>query len=109
NDPSVMGDANGFMNAASSIGYAFNWFYVNNTQAAYYDSGLNPVRPAGADPNLPQRGDAAHEWTGYMPASAHPQSVNQDYYISWNNKQAKDYSAADGNFSFGAVQRGQML
>jgi len=51
----------------------------------------------------------AHEWTGFTPPSAHPQSVNQDYYISWNNKQANDYSAADGNFSFGAVHRGQML
>jgi acyl-homoserine lactone acylase PvdQ len=109
NDPASMGDASSFMTAASNIGYAFNWFYVNKTQAAYFNSGLNPVRPTGADPNLPQRGDVAHEWIGYTPPSAHPQSVNQDYYVSWNNKQAKDYSAADGNFSFGSVHRAQML
>jgi acyl-homoserine lactone acylase PvdQ len=109
NEPASMGDANGFINSASNIGYAFNWFYVNSTQAAYFNSGANPIRPPGADPNLPMRGDVAHEWTGFTPPSAHPQSVNQDYYISWNNKQAEDYSAADGNFSFGAVHRGQML
>jgi acyl-homoserine lactone acylase PvdQ len=118
NDPAAMGDAAGFMASAANVGYAFNWFYVNSTQAAYFNSGNNPVRPAGADPNLPMRGDAAHEWVGwnpdtnvanYVPLSAHPQSVNQDFYVSWNNKQARDYSAADGNFSFGAVHRGQLL
>ncbi|MEK8104052.1 penicillin acylase family protein [Micromonospora sp. M12] len=45
----------------------------------------------------------------YTPASTHPQSVNQDYYVSWNNKQARDFGAADGNFSFGSVHRAQLL
>lgn len=118
NDPASMRDATAFQTAAANVGYAFNWFYVNSTQAAYFNSGANPVRPAGADPNLPMRADAAHEWIGwnpadntatYTPASAHPQSVNQDFYVSWNNKQAVDFSAADGNFSFGPVQRAQLL
>ncbi|HEX6497433.1 MAG TPA: penicillin acylase family protein [Micromonosporaceae bacterium] len=118
NDPSAMGSAAAFQAAAANVGYAFNWFYVNSTEAAYVNSGLNPVRPTGADPNLPTRADPTYEWVGwnpdtnvasYTPASAHPQSVNQDYYVSWNNKQALDYSAADGNFSFGSVQRAQLL
>jgi acyl-homoserine lactone acylase PvdQ len=117
-DPAVMGLAEGFKNATANIGYAFNWFYVNSTEAAYANSGLNPVRAAGADPNLPTRADPAYEWQGwdpdvntatYLAASQLPNSVNQDYYVSWNNKQAKDYSAADGNFSFGSVQRAQLL
>ena len=45
----------------------------------------------------------------YAATAAHPQSINQDYYVSWNNKAAKDFSAADGNFSFGAVHRGDLL
>jgi hypothetical protein len=45
----------------------------------------------------------------YTPASAHPNSIDQDYYVSWNNKQANDYSAADGNFSWGPVQRADLL
>ena len=118
NDPAAMGSAAAFQQSAASVGYAFNWFYVNSTEAAYFNSGSNPVRPSGADPNLPTRAEASYEWQGwnpdtntatYTPASAHPQSVNQDYYVSWNNKQAYDYSAADGNFSFGSVHRAQLL
>ncbi|MFI7428088.1 penicillin acylase family protein [Micromonospora sp. NPDC049836] len=118
NDPAAMGSAAAFQQSAANVGYAFNWFYVNSTEAAYYNSGSNPVRPAGADPNLPTRAEAAYEWQGwnpdtntasYTPTGAHPQSVNQDYYVSWNNKQARDYGAADGNFSYGAVHRADLL
>ncbi|WP_084258952.1 penicillin acylase family protein [Microtetraspora malaysiensis] len=118
NDPAEMGSAAAFQNSAANIGFAFNWFYVNSTDAAYFMSGSAPVRPAVSDPNLPMVADAAHEWTGYDPdansatyaaASTHPQAVNQDYFVSWNNKQAKDYGAADGNFSFGSVHRGDLL
>jgi acyl-homoserine lactone acylase PvdQ len=117
-DPSAMGSANAFLAAAGNIGYAFNWFYVNSTEAAYANSGLNPVRADGADPNLPTRADPAFEWqdwnpdvntAAYLTVDQKPHSVDQDYYVSWNNKQAADYSAADGNFSFGSVQRAQLL
>ncbi|MFB7511545.1 penicillin acylase family protein, partial [Streptomyces broussonetiae] len=43
----------------------------------------------------------------YTPASAHPNSVDQDYYVSWNNKQAKDYTAAA--WGDGSVHRGNLL
>jgi acyl-homoserine lactone acylase PvdQ len=116
NDPSAMGSAAAFLTAASTIEYAFNWFYVNSTEAAYFNSGLNPVRAAGSNPNLPMA--ASYEWQSFDPAgntaayttpAQHPQSVNQDYYVSWNNKQARDFGAADGNFSFGSVHRGELL
>ena len=118
NDPASMGTAATFMNSASEIRYAFNWFYVNSTETAVFTSGLEPVRSARTDPNLPTRADPAYEWQGwnptdnsasYLPAAQHPHAVNQDYLVSWNNKQAKDFSAADGNFSFGAVQRADAL
>jgi Penicillin amidase/F5/8 type C domain len=118
NDPAQMGDAAAFRNAASAIGFAFNWFYVNSSDSAYFMSGNNPVRSAVSDPNLPMTADAAHEWAGYDPATntatyaapaTHPQTVDQDYLVSWNNKQAKDYGAADGNFSFGPVHRVDLL
>ncbi|GAA0419973.1 penicillin acylase [Actinoplanes capillaceus] len=109
NEPAQMGTPAAFTNAASTIAFAFNWFYVNSSDTAMFTSGTEPVRPATADPNLPTWGDAANEWTGFRPASAHAQAVNQDYFVSWNNKQAAGYSAADGNFSFGAVHRGDLL
>ncbi|MER7168801.1 penicillin acylase family protein [Micromonospora sp. NPDC000207] len=118
NDPGEMGTAAAFRNSANNVEYAFNWFYVNSRESAYLNSGLNPLRAPGSNPNLPMKAEPAYEWQGfvpdtntarYAPASAHPQSTNQDYYISWNNKQAKDFGAADGNFSFGAVHRADLL
>jgi acyl-homoserine lactone acylase PvdQ len=118
NDPAEMGTPAAFTNSASQISFAFNWFYVNSTDSAYFTSGAEPVRPATADPNLPVWGDPADEWTGWNPAtntaayqsaSAHPQAVDQDYFVSWNNKQANGFSAADGNFSWGPVQRVDLL
>jgi acyl-homoserine lactone acylase PvdQ len=118
NDPAVMGDTAGFMAGASQIGSTYNWFYVNATDSAYFNSGFNPVRSAGSNPNLPITADPAYEWkdwsadtnvAAYTPRSAHPQAVDQDYFVSWNNKQADDYSAADGNFSLGAVHRADLL
>ncbi|MBP2708046.1 penicillin acylase family protein [Microbispora sp. RL4-1S] len=117
-DPAEMGSAAAFQNSAAKIGFAFNWFYVNSSESAYFMSGDVPVRSAVSDPNLPMTGDSAHEWAGFDPAGntatyaadpAHPQAVNQDYFVSWNNKQAKDYGAADGNFSFGSVHRADLL
>src|SRR5437763_3145554 len=66
-DPAQMATAAGFQQAAANVGYAFNWFYVNSTDAAYFNSGLNPVRAAGAEPNLPVRADPAFEWQGWNP------------------------------------------
>ncbi|MET8336988.1 penicillin acylase family protein [Streptosporangium canum] len=118
NEPAQMGDAAAFAASASKIGYAFNWFYVNSSDAAYFMSGNSPVRSAVSDPNLPMTADAAHEWAGFDPSTntatytapaTHPQTADQDYLVSWNNKQAKDYGAADGNFSFGPVHRADLL
>ncbi|GAB2935722.1 penicillin acylase family protein [Rhodococcus aerolatus] len=118
NDPAFVQSAADFQRAASDIGYAFNWFYADSRSTAYYNSGTNPVRSSTMDPNLPARARPDQEWVGYDPTTnrsavtpfdAHPQSVDQDYYISWNNKQAPAYSAADGNFAYGAVHRGDLL
>jgi acyl-homoserine lactone acylase PvdQ len=118
NEPDQMSTASAFMNSASNIAFSFNWFYVNSADSATFTSGLQPVRASGSDPNLPIKAAAAYEWSGwnpdtntanYVPASGHPQAVNQDYFVSWNNKQAADYSAADGNFSFGSVHRADLL
>ncbi|MFI8436288.1 penicillin acylase family protein [Streptomyces sp. NPDC079020] len=116
NDPDYVKDAASFRRAASHIDYAFNWFYADSRTAAYYNSGMNPVRAADVDPALPVRAEKAYEWRGYDPAAntadhtpdaEHPQSSGQDYYISWNNRQAEGYATA--GFGFGAVHRGDLL
>ncbi|MER7998897.1 penicillin acylase family protein [Streptomyces sp. NPDC095613] len=116
NDPSYVTDAASFQQAAHRIGYCFNWFYADSRTTAYFNSGMNPVRAAGVDASLPVAAERAYEWQGFDPATykaaytpfaEHPRSVGQDYYISWNNKLAKDYDAA--GFGFGAVHRGNLL
>ncbi|OON82325.1 penicillin acylase family protein [Streptomyces tsukubensis] len=116
NDPSYVTDAKTFQQASEHISYAFNWFYADSRTVAYYNSGANPVRAADIDASLPVKGERAFEWKDFDPADntsaqtppeQHPQSVGQDYYVSWNNKQAKGYTAA--NFSLGAVHRADLL
>lgn len=116
NDPDYVKGPQDFQNAARHINYTFNWFYADSRHTAYYNSGDNPVRATGVDADFPVWAAPAYEWRGwdpagntadYTPASAHPNSVDQDYYISWNNKQAKDYAAAP--WGEGPVHRGNLL
>lgn len=69
NDPDQVEDAASFQRAASTIDYAFNWFYADSRTAAYYDSGMNPVRAAGVDPALPVKAERAYEWKDHDPAA----------------------------------------
>ncbi|GAA4926174.1 penicillin acylase family protein [Streptomyces coeruleoprunus] len=116
NDPSYVKDAQSFQQAVHHIGYAFNWFYADSREAAFYNSGSNPVRAPGVDPALPVTATEPYEWqdfdpatntAAYTPFTAHPRSTGQDYYISWNNRQARRYNTAA--FGFGSVHRGDLL
>ncbi|MEU6174715.1 penicillin acylase family protein [Streptantibioticus parmotrematis] len=116
NDPGYVHDPASFQGAVQHINYTFNWFYADSEHTAYYNSGNNPVRAADVDPSLPVMAEPQYEWQGfdpstntadYTPPAQHPQSVDQDYYISWNNKQAKDYASA--NFGDGSVHRANLL
>ncbi|MFF2328124.1 MULTISPECIES: penicillin acylase family protein [unclassified Streptomyces] len=115
NDPAEITSAQTFQKAAENIGYTFNWFYADADHTAYYNSGINPVRATGTDPDQPILAGTAYEWQDWdpvtntsavTPSAEHPQSVDQDYYISWNNKQAKGFASAWGN---GSVHRADIL
>jgi hypothetical protein len=116
NDPDYVKGPESFQKAVQHINYTFNWFYADSEHTAYYNSGDNPVRANGVDAEFPVWARPAYEWRGwdpatntadYTPPSAHPHSIDQDYYISWNNKQARDYTTAPwGN---GSVHRGNLL
>jgi acyl-homoserine lactone acylase PvdQ len=116
NDPSYVTGPESFQRAVQHINYTFNWFYADSEHTAYYNSGDNPVRAAGADAEFPVWARPAHEWRNWDPAantadhtppSEHPNSIDQDYYVSWNNKPARDYPSAPwGN---GRVHRGDLL
>ncbi|AJE39932.1 penicillin acylase family protein [Streptomyces nodosus] len=116
NDPDYVKGPEDFQSAAQHINFTFNWFYADSRHTAYYNSGDNPVRASGVDAEFPVWARPAYEWRNwdpatntadYTPASQHPNSLDQDYYISWNNKQAKDYTTA--SWGDGSVHRGDLL
>ncbi|HEY5335222.1 MAG TPA: penicillin acylase family protein [Mycobacteriales bacterium] len=109
--PSATYDEASWVQGAEEIGFTFNWFYVDDRDAGYYNSGLDPVRSSAADPNLPLTGTGNSEWQGYLPSSQHPQEVNpaQGFFVSWNNKPAPGFSASDDQFGYGSTYRSTML
>ncbi|MEU6219723.1 penicillin acylase family protein [Streptomyces sp. NPDC047022] len=116
NDPDYVKGPQDFQSAVQHINYTFNWFYADSQHTAYYNSGDNPVRADGVDAEFPVWAQPAYEWKNwdpatnnadYTPPSQHPNSIDQDYYISWNNKQAKDYTTA--SWGDGSVHRGNLL
>ncbi|MGW0187064.1 penicillin acylase family protein [Streptomyces sp. NPDC003362] len=116
NDPGYVTGPESFQRAAQHINYTFNWFYADSEHTAYYNSGDNPVRASGVDAEFPVWARPAYEWRNwdpatntpdYTPPDRHPNSIDQDYYVSWNNKPARDYPSAPwGN---GRVHRGDLL
>lgn len=116
NDPDYVKGPQDFQSAAQHINFTFNWFYADSQHTAYYNSGDNPVRASGVDSEFPVWAQPAYEWRNwdpatntadYTPPSAHPNSVDQDYFVSWNNKQAEEYTAAP--WGEGSVHRGNLL
>ena len=113
NNPNKMRSPQDFMRAANHISYTFNWFYVDNKHIAYFNSGINPVRPSYVDSNLPTFGRRAFLWRHFNPGdateegaplAAHPHVIDQKYLTSWNNRQAPDY-----NTGFSSLFRSQPL
>lgn len=111
NNPNYVHDAKSFKKAAAGVDYTFNWFYADNKDIAYFSSGRLPVRAKGTDSELPRWGDKKYDWKGFLPASKHVQQINPptNYLASWNNKPAKNFSAADDEWSDGPVHRSQEL
>src|SRR5436305_510152 len=91
NDPNVIRGPRSFQRAASLIGYTFNWFYVDSRHTEW--KGWNP----------------AIHWEKLYPFAKRPQTIDQSYLTSWNNKQARSARAADGNWGYGSVYRSQPL
>ncbi|MFC4561306.1 penicillin acylase family protein [Nocardiopsis mangrovi] len=115
NDPGAITSAAAFQQAAMDIGYAFNWHYADDEDIAFINSGANPVRTEGTNPNMPIDAASAAGWSGwdpatngadYTPLEDHPNSVNDDYYVNWNNKPAAGYTSG---YATGSVHRGDLL
>ncbi len=100
-----------FQKAASDVDYTFNWFYADSKDISYYSSGLLPKRSKKVEPDLPHWAGKKYDWKGWLPVKKHARETNpkRGYLVSWNNKPAPDFSAADDTWSYGAVYRSQAL
>jgi acyl-homoserine lactone acylase PvdQ len=100
-----------FFKTMGSFELTFNWFYADSKHIAMYSSGRLPIRAPGVTPGLPTNGDGSYEWRGWVAPTAHPHVVDpaSGAIVNWNNKPAAAFAAADDNFSYGAIQRVQLL
>ncbi len=110
-EPALTHDVASWMQGAAQIDYTFNWLYVDDRDTGYFVSGLDPIRPKTVDPNLPTWGTGNAEWQGFLPASRHVHETNpaQGFFVSWNNKPAPQFSAADDQYGYGPVYRSVLL
>ena len=103
--------AKGFLRAASRMELAFNWLYADSKDIAQFTSGRLPVRPSSVDTGLPTKGTGEYEWQGFAPATAHAQAINPatGFILNWNNRPARGFPPADDEWTWGAVQRVDLL
>ncbi len=118
NQPSEMSSPKKFQASASKIAFTFNWAYINSKHTAYYLSGAYPKRAKGTSPDFPVLGTGKYDWQGFdaknytedlLGSSKHPQTVDQDVMVSWNNKPAKNWSAADDQWGYGPFYRSNLI
>jgi acyl-homoserine lactone acylase PvdQ len=103
--------ATGFLAASATMELTFNWLYADNRDIAQFTSGRLPVRPLSVDPGLPTKGTGEYEWLGFEPPVAHAQAINPStgVILNWANKPARSYTAADDQWTWGSVQRVDLL
>lgn len=118
-------DPESFFEVFNGITGAFNWLYLDSENIAYFNSSLLPIRADGIHPDLPQWGTGEYDWqqtnTGranpdfdwanYLPLDNHPHDANPEsgYFVNWNNAQAPDFWANDGQRSYGVIYRSDLL
>jgi acyl-homoserine lactone acylase PvdQ len=109
--PALTHDVDSWMQSAAKIQYTFNWFYVDDRDTGYFVSGQDPIRPADVDPTLPTWGTGGSEWQGFLAPEQHVHEVNpaQGFFVSWNNKPAPGFAAADDQYGYGQVFRSVLL
>src|SRR3954449_4882097 len=119
NDPHFMRNGpSSFRRAAKVMNFAFNWSYLDSDHIAYYLTGWYPQRAPGTSPDFPILGTGQYDWKGYdpstheadwLPIDQHPHAVDPRYLVSWNNKQAPGWAAADDQYDYGPIHRSQLI
>jgi acyl-homoserine lactone acylase PvdQ len=95
----------------NGVEFSFNWFYADDRDIAFFSSGRLPIRSPATDPALPTVGNGNYDWRGFIPFAGHARAINppSGMILNWNNRPAADVGAADSNFSYGSIQRVDLL
>jgi acyl-homoserine lactone acylase PvdQ len=118
NEPGFLTGPTRFDEAASRINFGFNWAYVDANNIAYYLSGWYPKLARGTSPDFPVLGTGEYDYQGFEPVlhkesllayKAHPNALNPDMLVSWNNKPAPGFAAATNKDAWGPVYRMQLI
>ena len=100
------------------INFAFNWSYIDADHIAYQLSGWYPQRATDTSSDFPIFGTGEYDWQGFDLAQhttstvgldQRPHATDQDYLVSWNNKQAPRWAAADDHWAYGPIYRSQLI
>jgi hypothetical protein len=85
--------------------------YVVDQNIATYSAGALPIRAKGVDPRLPTVGTGQYEWQGFLKPMAHPHESNpaSGALVNWNNKPAPGFGSSDSEYTYGSIQRVEML
>ncbi|HVS67605.1 MAG TPA: penicillin acylase family protein [Mycobacteriales bacterium] len=97
-----------------------NWFYVSRSHIAWFASGWFQRHAPHTSLQLPIWGTGHHDWVGFKASTyAYRRQANsfnlrsidpkQGFLASWNNKGARGMEASPGTWSWGQVQRVEML
>ena len=110
-DSNKVTSAQSFYKVMNEEEFSFNWVYADNKDIAYFSAARLPNRAPGVDIGLPTIGTGAYDWQGFEPLKTHARAINpkSGAILGWNNRPARDYSAPDDQWSWGSVQRVQLL
>ncbi len=117
NSPDVVTDARSWIKAGYKNDLTFNWFYADDEEIAYFNTGANPVRGKRTPTNFPVKARPRFMWRNYNaelntfkrePIGRHAQVINQRFLTSWNNKPAFGYRC-DGVKCYSATYRSKPL
>ena len=118
NEPGFVTGPKRFEEAASKINFGFNWAYVDADNIAYYLSGWYPKLAPRTSPDFPVLGTGEYDYQGFepvlhkeslLPFRSHPNALNPEILVSWNNKPAPGFAAATNKDAWGPVYRMQLI
>lgn len=110
-DPERINGAQDFQKAFARFTFTFNWFYLDHKDIAYQLGGIHPLRARHTQPDLPVWGTGEWEWRGNLSFAGTPKDISpaKGWITSWNNKHAPGFRSSDSRFSYGPVQRVDLL